>query len=196
MKMERELDKHITTISLSFGTKNKLRKLKGGMSYEKIINQLLNLRNQLIHNPNYSNSKENYIEIQNFTRKKAVYHNKNYSFLFSYNQFNYSPNFVFDTNIECVREKGKIIPFEDYIKKNSEKDKEEKTKYRIYFKLLETAICKEIEPFFKHNGAFEDVFSWKMEFRILGLQKRAFQEDLLDKLDEYDAGVNLYDRNS
>ena len=46
----RELDQIKSTITISLGTKNRIRQMKGGQSYEEFINHLIRLRNQTVHN--------------------------------------------------------------------------------------------------------------------------------------------------
>lgn len=187
--MVSELDRVKSTITLSLGTKNRLRKLKGSQSYENFINHLLRMRNQKTHDAG------NLIEIQKSKRKKAVFSYKNYKILFSYNQYYRSDNFRFDIRITIVRKAGKKANFEKFILFASEQlDKRPiDAEYRIYFKLLELAIRREIEPLFKHNGRFEDYFSWEREFDTLNLSKKAFDEDVMEKLENYNQGVHFYD---
>lgn len=173
-----ELDKIKTTITLSLGTKNRLRKLKGSYSYEKYVNYLMRLRNQTAHG-------ENLIELQKFVRKQAIYSINQYKIIFEYNQFNNSPNFMFDIKINIIRDSGKIIELNEFLTK-FETDRDVFTKeYLLYFELLKVAIQKEIEPLFKHNGTFADYFSWQKEFDVLNLPKKAFEEDVMDKLEKY-----------
>lgn len=181
-KMETELDNIKSTITISLGTKNKLRKLKGGNSYENIINHLIILKNQVSHHS------ENVIELQQFKRKSGIYSFKQFKVLFLYNTFTESRNFIFDIRIKTAREAGKRIPIKEFIRRFNQDNDLLRTEYHIYFQLLETAIRKEIEPLFKHNGRFEDYFSWKEEFNMLNLSKRTFEEDVMDKLKNYKYG--------
>ena len=178
-KMETELDNIKSTITISLGTKNKLRKLKGSNSYEDFINHLVRLRNQVAHHS------DNFIELQKFRRKQGIYSFKQFKVLFAYNQFTESRNFVFDIQIKTVREAGKRIPVKQLIRRFDSKKDLLRTEYYIYFQLLETAIKKDIESLFKHNGRFEDYFSWEEEFNMLNLPKRTFEEDVMDKLKNY-----------
>ncbi len=47
--MNTELDRIKSTITISLGTKNRLRELKGSQSYENFINYLLRTRNEVVH---------------------------------------------------------------------------------------------------------------------------------------------------
>ena len=179
--MKSELDRIKSTITISLGAKNRLRKLKGSQSYEEFINHLIRLRNQT------APKSDNLIEIQKFQRKKGIYSFENYKILFSYNQFNNSPNFIFDIQINTIRENGKKISFNDFKRKNPLT-----IEYKIYFELLKTAIQNEIEPLFRHKGRFEDYFSWEREFRILNISKKSFEEDVMDKLNNYNYGQGVF----
>jgi hypothetical protein len=99
---------------------------------------------------------------------------------------------MFDIKINIVRESGKIIPLDEFLTK-FETDRDAFTKeYLLYFELLKVAIQKEIEPLFKHNGAFVDYFSWQKEFDMLNLPKKAFEEDVMDKLERYKYGERMF----
>jgi len=176
--MKSELDRIKSTITISLGAKNRLRKLKGSQSYEEFINYLIRLRNQPAH------KSDNLIEIQKFQRKNGIYSFENYKILFSYNHFNNSPNFIFDIQINTIRENGKKISFNNFKRK-----KPLIIEYKIYFELLKTAIQNEIEPLFRHKGRFEDYFLWEQEFRMLNISKKSFEEDVMDKLNNYEQGV-------
>jgi len=65
--MKSELDRIKSTITISLGAKNRLRKIKGSQSYEEFINYLIRLRNQTVH------KSDNLIEIQKFQRKNEFY---------------------------------------------------------------------------------------------------------------------------
>ena len=67
MLMNSELDRIKSTITISLGTKNRLRRIKGSESYEEYINYLIRLRNRAV------NKVDNLIEIQKFVRKKGMY---------------------------------------------------------------------------------------------------------------------------
>jgi hypothetical protein len=183
--MATELDRIKSTITISFGTKNRLRALKGSYSYEEYINHLIRSRNKTAQ-------EENMIELQKFTKKQAIHTTGRYKILFEYNQFSSSPNFIFDIKINIIREEGKIIPLGEFLTISAQKKDLRDREYSIYFELLQTAIQKEIEPLFKHNGRFEDHFSWQKEFEMLNLPKRAFEEDVMDKLNSYRYGEMIF----
>lgn len=180
--MNTELDKIKSTITISLGTKNRLRKLKGNQSYEELINYLIRIRNNQAHMPNF-------IEIQKFKRKKGLYAHNKFKILFSYNKYTPSNNFIFDIAIDIIREDGKIIPFKSYLEKVSK----EKNKFecRLYFELLETAIRNEIESLFKHKGRVEDYYLWDEEFKMLNLSKSSLENDVMDKLNSYGIGEGV-----
>ena len=176
-----ELDKIKSTITISLGAKNRLRKLKGSQSYEDYINYLVRLRNQTMY------VSENRIEIQRSKRTKGIYSFENFKILFSYNRFNNSANFIFDIKIETIRENGQKVPLKNFIRPIWQKTNMDllTISYKTYFELLSIAIQNEIEPLFKHNGRFEDYFSWEEEFKILNLGNKSFEEDVMDKLKDY-----------
>lgn len=180
-----ELDKIKTTITISLGTKNRLRKNKGSNSYEKYINYLIRLRDQ-------TSNGENLIELQKFIRKQAIYSIEQYKILFEYNRFNNSPNFIFDIKINIIREAGKIITLKEFFANFSPEHDLAYKEYALYFRLLETAIQNEIEPLFKHNGRFEDHFSWQNEYKLLNLSEKSFEEDVMDKLKSYKYGESAF----
>jgi len=175
--MNTELDKVKSTITISLGLKNRMRDLKGGASYESFIAQLLRSRNELVHG-------NNYVEIQKVQRKEKVYSFDTFKVVFSYNKYNQSPNFVFDIQITNIREEGKNI-----LNIHFGNDKL-KSGYKLYFELLTVAIQNEIEPLFKHHGRFEDYGLWKKEFGLLGLSKKSFETDVMEKLYDYKNGVH------
>ncbi|HLD18430.1 MAG TPA: hypothetical protein VJB90_00260 [Candidatus Nanoarchaeia archaeon] len=191
------MDKIKSTITISLGSKNRLRELKGGSSYEQYINYLMRLRNQSAHNG------ENYIELQKFNRKKGIYSFENFKILFNYNQFNNSPNFFFDISLDSIRENGEKTSIQVLFKKIKENNNRPFSgsdgdpelvnphtgEYKLYFQLLTVAIQNEVEPLFKHNGRFEDHFSWEQEFNLLNLPKKSFEEDVMEKLRNYKNGL-------
>lgn len=203
-KMETKLDKVKTTITISLGTKNRLRALKGSASYEGYINYLLRkderkTYSQSITSNSYITISDNTIDVNLMERKTAVYSFEEYKTVFSYNRFNKSNNFQFDIKIDKVTKTGESteLPtffFEIKDKINTNKKNDLLTaEYRIYFELLSQAIKNEIEPQFKHHGTFEDYFSWKEELRILGLPDSSFNEDILQKLENFKRGQHYYD---
>ncbi len=180
------LDRIKTTITLSLGTKNRLRKLKGSQTYEEFINYMIRTR------VDPKESFDNMIEIQRFKRKKAIYSKDSYKVLFSYNQYSPSRSFMFDISLDTVRKDGKKATFREFLKDISNKDIHE-TEYMTYFELLQKAIQEEIEPLFKHNGRIEDYFSWEQEFNILNLPKRSFDEDVMEKLQNISQGLGVFE---
>ncbi len=183
-----ELDNVKSTITISLGTKNRLRNLKGSRNYEDFINYLIRLRNESVYEPII-----NTIEFQQFQRKKGLFYHDNFNILFSYNKYNRSPNFRFDITIEVIRENGQKINLNEFIRKlsnNSNKDYLN-IEYRLYFQLLEKTIQEEIEPRYKHNGRFEDYFSWEKELEILNMPKKAFEEDVMEKLRQFESRAPL-----
>lgn len=185
VKLNSELDKINTTITLSLGTKNRLREQKGSLSYENYINYLLRMRNKVSHG-------DNYVELQKLKRKTVTYSFQIYKIIFSYNEYNNSPNYLFDIKIDYVREPqlGEKITFAEFLdgKKHHEFNVGYHVGYIIYFELLSFAIQKEIEPLFKHKGRFEDYYSWEKEFELFELSKNAFESDVMEKLYEYKRG--------
>lgn len=175
--MDTELDKVKSTITISLGLKNRLREAKGSAGYESFIAQLLRSRDEFMH-------KSNYIELQKFERKEKVYSLNDLKVIFLYNKYNKSSNFVFDIQISKIREEGQILlTF-------SIGNDELKSGYKLYFELLALAIQTEIEPLFKHQGRFEDYYLWQKEFERLGLSKKAFENDVMEKLIDYKNGVH------
>lgn len=184
MQMNSELDKIKSTITLSLGAKNRLRKLKGSQSYEKYINYLIRIKEQNIQKA------DNLIEVQKFIRKKGIYSYKDFKILFSYNKYNNSQNYIFDIKIEIVRERGKEISIPQLIAKLSGiRDRKHltslKVEYAVYFELLKIAIQNEIEPLFEHRGTFADYYSWINEFKFLTLPRKSVDEDIIAKLQDY-----------
>lgn len=174
--MNTELDKVKSTITIPLGLKNRLRDIKGSASYAAIIAQMLRNRNELVH-------KGNYIELQKFERKEKVYSFEDYKVVFSYNKYNQSPNFVFDIQIKNIRKNGRSVPAIYFSRMKLESG------YKLYFELLTLAIQWEIEPLFKHNSRFEDYGLWQKEFELLGLSKKTFDNDVMDKLIDYKNGA-------
>ncbi|MFH1072732.1 MAG: hypothetical protein V1743_04860 [Nanoarchaeota archaeon] len=174
--MNTELDRVKSTITISLGLKNRLRDAKGSASYEECIAQLLRTRNERAH-------KDNYIELQKFQRKEKVYSFDEYKIVFSYNKYNQSENFVFDIHINNMREEGRNILSISF------GNEQLQFGYALYFELLTLAIQTEREPLFKHKGRFEDYYLWQKEFERLGLSKKAFENDVMEKLNEYKSGV-------
>ncbi len=187
--MNSELDRIKSTITISLGAKNRLRELKGSQSYEEYINYLVRLRNQKLHKA------DNLVELEKFQRKKGLYSFENYKILFSYNKFNNSSNFIFDIQINLVRENGNRTKFKEIINNISNRENIDllTMEYKIYFELLKTAIENEIEPLFKHKGRFEDYFLWEQEFITLNISKKSFEEDVMEKLKSYKHGLGAFE---
>lgn len=190
-----ELDNVKTTITLSMGTKNRLRSIKGNMGYEDFINYLINMKNGFFHS-----KMPNAIELIKFERDESTFSEENHKIIFSYNKFIYSNSFRFDIKIESAICGGKRIPCKNFFENNKSCKKgskimvyEKKNDYlsidaNIYFKILSQAIRQEILSTFKHNGTFKDYFSWKNEFKMLGLPNSAFEEDVMEKLESFHGG--------
>jgi len=185
-QMVDELDKIKTTITISLYTKNKLRDLKGTMSYEDFINHLIRSKEK------NSIDNKNYIELQTLKRGKVTYSINDYKILFSYNEYNQSDHFQFDIEIELVRKKGKKISFEQLLDQLNTTEPSIKLEYIIYFKLLEYVIQKEIEQIYTHKGRFEDHYLWEVEFKKLGLPRTSLEEDVLIKLKNYEKGLHYH----
>lgn len=189
--MVSDLDKIKTTITLSFATKNRLRKLKGNKSYEELITQLLRVQNNFVFKESISN---NSVDLAKFKRKNAVFSPYiGCKILFSYNSYSYSRNYRFDIQINFVRKDGVKLTFKKYLSELSslEKINSLKFSYDLYFKILEFIIQEEIEPVFRHKGRFEDHYSWQSEFDFLSLSKISFEDDVLEKLTAYNEGISL-----
>jgi len=184
--MNSELDKIKSTITISLGVKNRLKKLKANLSYEDFILQLLRSKNKSI-------TKDNYVELQKFERKQLVYSFDEFKIVFEFNKYNNSENYVFDLIITRILRKGKEINVKDFFDPKNQEPYFSREKiifgYKLYFELLTRAIKNEIEPLFKHKGRFEDYHSWQEEFDKLGLSSKAFDNDVMEKLNDYSSGV-------
>ncbi len=174
--MNTELDSVKSTITISLGLKNRLREIKGSISYEEFISQLLREKNELAN-------KSNYIELQKFKRKERVYSFDEFKVVFSYNEYNRSSNFIFDIQINNIRQEGNNIMSISF------GNDELRAGYKLYFELLSLAIQTEIESLFKHNGRIEDYYSWRKEFELLGISAKAFENDVMEKLNDFKNGV-------
>ena len=190
-----KLDEVKTTITISMGTKNRLRKIKEDISYEDFINHLIKLRNEFVYSKSVSiSSNANIIEYNKFDRIESVFSENNYKIIFMYNKFIPSDNFMFDIKIKNVVYDGKRINYNDFLRNESLKksDKNEisygEIKFAIYFKLLSFVIQKEVLSNFKHNGTFKDYFSWKKEFEMLRISNKSFEEDVMEKLENFQRG--------
>jgi len=179
-----KLDEIKSSITISLGLKNRLRKLKGNLGYEKFIAQLIRERNALVHGSNY-------IELNEFNRKERVFRYLDYMIIYSYNEFNNSSSHIFDVNIKKVRKNGKNINLKSFFNNYEIKKDLLSRKYHLYFQIIEDIIREEIEPLFKHNGRFEDYFSWEKEFKLLGL--KSFEEDVMIPLKNMSQGVDIFD---
>lgn len=180
-----KLDFVKTSLSVSMRTKNDLKKLKGGLSYDEYIRSII--RNQ---NKPESFKNSNMISYDKFERRKELFRENDLQILFSYNGFKDSENFRFDIKIENVRINGKEISMDDYLKGNY-------NHYNHYFEMLEIAIRKEIEPMFNFKkygrNDYMDYLSWKHNFTLLGLSNKAFEEDVMEKMNDYLKGREPYD---
>ena len=165
-----KLDNIKSTITISLGTKNKLRSLKGNYTYEEFINQLL----RDTHNNNEIQIR-NSIEKISLKRKRSILKINDLSLIYSYNMPNKSPNFRFDVQIEKIRFKGKIMD-------NSQLEKQKRI--QLSLQIIIDIIQKEIDSNFKHKGRMEDYYNWNKEFNLLGISKTAYEEDILEPLEE------------
>lgn len=191
--MASELDKVKSTITISLGTKNRLRKLKGSNSYEQFINHLMRSYGE---KSSIISSAKNVLEVQTFKRKTGIYGENYFGISFSYNEYMNSDSFFFDIELKVVRKKGVKCSIHDYFAAKSKRPvfvHDVADEYKLYFKLLEEAIQQEIEPLFKHNGTFVDYFKWREEFKMLNLSMKSFDEDVMEKLNKYEHGLKLYD---
>jgi len=171
MDYKMNLDDIKTTITISMGTKNRLRELKGPLSHEEYLKKLLNQGN-------------NWIEVTKFKRKKMIYIAFGLRFLFSYNKFVRSKNFRFDISVQSVYYlDGKSKSYKKYLDAfpGTLKNLTEK---QNYFWILEYLIKNELDSQFRHKGTVDDSETWKKEFDILNLPDICFKEDVLDKLNE------------
>lgn len=199
--MKTELDNVKSSITVTLGTKNRMRTLKGSKSYEDYINYLIRLRNHVAH------KMDNTIELQKFERRKAIHKlemkdiTKNstefYNILFSYNEYNNSPNFRFDIKIETIRsETGRKVSVQEFLKEISleifDNMQNLMIQYKVYFNLLESAIQKSIDHQFRHKGRFEDYYLWNEELQILNLPDKTFEEDIMEKLSDFKSGIGVF----
>jgi hypothetical protein len=175
------LDKVKTTVPVSMKTKNDLKQLKGSMSYEEYIRML-------IRQQHTSLPIKNGIINTTFERKEALIQIEDFSIIFAYNSYSDVPNFRFDMEIKDIRKKGKKILFKTYAKRRDT--------FEDYFKLLELAIQKEIEPLFafKKYGRedYKDYASWKRHFTQLSLSDTAYSEDVLEVLERLHENESPY----
>jgi hypothetical protein len=174
METNHFLDKVSTSISVSMKTKNDLKNRKGSMSYEEYLRTLI--RNQ--EKNKISAINRNTIIHSKFNRINGIYKIDDFSIIFAYNKYLDIPNFRFDIELKTIRQKGKIISFEEYVQ-NSDS-------FQDYFKILEKIIQKEIEPMFnfKKYGRedYKDYAAWERHFNNLQISTTSFEEDVLDKL--------------
>jgi hypothetical protein len=91
---------------------------------------------------------------------------------------------VFDIQVGNVRQDGQNILSISF------GNDELQSGYKLYFELLTLTIQTEIESLFKHKGRFEDYYSWQKEFDRLGLSTKAFENDVMEKLNEFKNGVH------
>ncbi len=184
--MRTEFDNITSSISISMGLKNRIRKLKGSMTYEQYLNHIL--RNQ--KEPPKETPHNTMIEIARFDRKTLVHNHGDYKLLLQYNEPTDSDNHIFDISIERVLHKGRETTMDEFLKAYQSKHEGKVAKsYEIYFQLLETVINRETKIRFKHKGRMEDHEQWKKEFDNLGLTRKAYEYDIQDKLADYESGV-------
>lgn len=191
--MKTQLDKVKSTITISLGTKNRLRNLKGPNSYEQFINYLIRTH----QDKNESSTNANMLELQKFERKKGLITKNQFSILFSYNKYTNSNSYFFDIELENITYKGQKSTLTEFFKSLNNKQifiYNIADEYKLHFQMLEQAINQEIEPQFKHNGTVLDYFKWKQEFKILNLPAKSFNEDIMEKLNNIDKNIQLYDR--
>lgn len=181
--MNSELDRIKSTITISLGMRNRLKRGKGTLSYEEFIAKLLrdNDRTRL---------PDNFVEVQKFERKEIVHSSEEVKVVFTFNRYNQSPNFVFDIQITTIRKAGKRVLETDALDFGLKNQSGKAVfGYEMYFELLTLAIQSEVEPLFRHKGRMQDYYSWEKEFERLGLSKKAFESDVMEKLNDYAAGV-------
>jgi hypothetical protein len=177
--MNTTLDRIKSSITISLGMKNRLKKLKGDLSYEEFIAQLLRDKHE-------APPKGSYIEIQRLERKRLVHSTGDLKIVFSFNKYNRSPNFIFGIQIERALKQGEDITLDEL--PNTDEGRPA-SGYNLYFALLTDAIRSEVEPLFKHKGRIEDYHAWKREFDRLGLPKKAYDNDVMEPLTEYASGA-------
>ncbi len=186
--MKTELDNVPSTITISLGLKNRIRKLKGSMTYEQYLNNMIRFRNEI-----QSNVSKNNVELVEFQRKSLVYFLGHFKLLYDYNKLTNSKTHIFDIRIKRILHDGKDAEMADLLKLYNRSGEKQvallKKSYDLYFDLLETVIFEETRVPFTHKGRFEDFDSWSLEFRNLGLSKKSLEYDVKDKLVDYQSGV-------
>ena len=181
--MKTELDRIPSTITLPLGLKNRIRKLKGSMTYEQYLTKLLRLRNEVPHSTNK-------IELVEFERKNLVFFFAGFKVLLDYNTLNDSPTHIFNIRIKRVLYYNKDSKIQDLINEfGTKKESYISKSYAFYFEILSSVIRQETKIPFKHKGRFEDYDLWSQEFKNLDLSKKALEYDVKDKLIDYQSGV-------
>jgi hypothetical protein len=183
--MKTDLDNIPSTITLSLGLKNRIRKLKGSMTYEQFLAQLIRSRTTAAQS-------ENSIELIEFERKSMTYSDFGFNILFDYNKLIDSASHIFDIRIKRILHKGKDVDMGDVLEviKGTKNEPIERS-YWLYFQLLFIAIREETKIPFNHKGRIEDYELWKQEFKNLGLSEKAYENDVKNKLIEYENGVQF-----
>ena len=182
--MRKEFDNITSTISVSMGLKNRIRKLKGSMTYEQYLNHLLRHQDEPTRNET-----ANRIEIARFDRKTLVNYYGDYKLLIEYNELTDSDNHIFDISIERVLHQGQDTTMDEFLNIYGSNQGKVAKSYDLYFQLLETVINQETKIRFKHKGRFEDREQWKKEFDNLELTRKAYEYDVQNKLTDYESGV-------
>ncbi|MFH1589698.1 MAG: hypothetical protein ABIB43_03990 [archaeon] len=183
--MKTELDRIPSTITLSLGLKNRIRKLKEDMTYEQYLTQLIRLRNELVHSANK-------IELVEFERRNLIFFYAGFKVLFDYNKLNNSSSHIFDIRIKRVLYKGEKSNLKELIDAYKEKDRSFLVKsYCLYFEFLNIVIREETKLQFNHRGRFEDYYLWEQEFKKAGLSKKSYEYDVKDRLIDYESGVEF-----
>jgi hypothetical protein len=159
-----------------------MRSLKGSLSYEQFVAQLMREKSE----PTLPNQ----IEFTKFERKERVLYINDYMIIYEYNAFNRASGHFFDIILKKVRKNGKAIELKNFLENYEPKRSILERSYFLYFKIIESIIKEEIEPIFKHNGRFEDYFSWENEFNALGLSKNSFENDVMIKLRKMSQGAD------
>lgn len=163
-----------TSITISMGLKNRIRERKGERTYEEFLTQLLEEKQQDIP--------RNRIELTQFNRKTFVTDWKDQRIQVKYNELIPSPSHRFDIQIVRTLREGKPLRPEDIRETVQES-------YERYFTILQKVISKEKKMRFTHKGRIEDADRWKEEFRRVGLSRIAYEDDVAEKLQEYEQGI-------
>ncbi len=192
--MIREIDRIPSTITISMGLKNKIRKLKGNRTYEEFLSAIIRNKEEQIEG--------NSMELIEFERKNLTLFKWSFSILVEYNALNNSRTHIFDTRIKRIIHQGKEINLKKMIKIVAERafstDKiinnyKELLIYiayeKIYKEIIETIIREETKANFSHRGRFVDFELWKKEFENLNLSRKAYETDIYKKIMDYRSGA-------